>query len=58
MRVAAKSILSDKARAFPDDNVAGHPAAADAAATPRVVPVCYARLGNRLYFSQGCTNRL
>jgi PPOX class probable F420-dependent enzyme len=42
--------LSDEARAFIDGHDVGHLATADAAGTPHVVPLCYARLGDRLYF--------
>lgn len=42
--------LDDAARAFLDGHAVGHLATADARATPHVIPVCYARIGDRLYF--------
>jgi len=42
--------LSDAARAFLDDHAVGHLATADAAGAPHVVPVCYARIDDALYF--------
>ena len=42
--------LSDAARAFLDAHAVGHLATADADGNPHVVPLCYARRGDRLYF--------
>jgi PPOX class probable F420-dependent enzyme len=42
--------LSDEARQFIDAHEVGHLATADAAGNPHVVPLCYARVGERLYF--------
>jgi PPOX class probable F420-dependent enzyme len=42
--------LSDAARAFLDAHVVAHLATADASGAPHVVPLCYARLGDCLYF--------
>lgn len=42
--------LSDAARAFLDAHAVGHLATADASGAPHVIPLCYARLGDRLYF--------
>ena len=42
--------LSDEARAFLDRHRVAHLATADAAGAPHVVPLCYARLDDRLYF--------
>jgi PPOX class probable F420-dependent enzyme len=42
--------LSAAARAFLDAHTVGHLATADAAGAPHVVPLCYARLDDRLYF--------
>jgi PPOX class probable F420-dependent enzyme len=42
--------LNDEARAFLDAHAVGHLATADATGAPHVVPLCYARLGDRLYF--------
>ncbi|MGH7787730.1 MAG: TIGR03668 family PPOX class F420-dependent oxidoreductase [Candidatus Binatia bacterium] len=42
--------LSDAARAFLDAHAVGHLATADASGVPHVIPLCYARLGDRLYF--------
>jgi len=42
--------LSNEARAFIRAHRVGHLATADARATPHVIPVCYALLGDRLYF--------
>lgn len=42
--------LSDEARAFLDGHRVAHLATADAAGAPHVVPLCYARLDERLYF--------
>lgn len=42
--------LSTEACAFLDTHAVGHLATADAAGTPHVVPLCYARLDDRIYF--------
>ena len=42
--------LTDEAREFLDAHAVGHLATADSIGTPHVVPVCYARLDDRLYF--------
>ena len=42
--------LSEEALAFLDAHAVGHLATADADGTPHVVPLCYARVGERLYF--------
>jgi PPOX class probable F420-dependent enzyme len=42
--------LSDDARAFLDRHAVAHLATADAGGAPHVVPLCYARLGDVLYF--------
>ena len=42
--------LDDTARAFLDGHQVGHLATSDAGGAPHVVPVCYARIGDRLYF--------
>lgn len=42
--------LSDAARAYLDAHAVGHLATADADATPHVIPLCYARIGDVLYF--------
>lgn len=42
--------LSDEARAFLDAHVVGHLATADAGGAPHVVPLCFARVGDRVYF--------
>ena len=42
--------LSGAACAFLDAHAVGHLATADASGTPHVVPLCYARIGDRLYF--------
>jgi len=42
--------LSAEARAFLDAHAVGHLATADRTGTPHVVPLCYARLGDLLYF--------
>jgi PPOX class probable F420-dependent enzyme len=42
--------LSEPARAFLDAHRVGHLATADAAGVPHVVPLCYARVGDRIYF--------
>jgi PPOX class probable F420-dependent enzyme len=42
--------LSEEARVFLDEHRVGHLATADREAVPHVVPVCFARLGERLYF--------
>ena len=42
--------LSSEARAFLDAHAVGHLATADRAGTPHVIPLCYARLGDQLYF--------
>jgi PPOX class probable F420-dependent enzyme len=42
--------LSDAARAFLDAHAVGHLATAGADGAPHVVPLCYARLGDRIYF--------
>jgi PPOX class probable F420-dependent enzyme len=42
--------LSEEARAFLDAHRVAHLATADAAGAPHVVPLCYARLGDRVYF--------
>jgi hypothetical protein len=42
--------LSAEARAFLDAHEVGHLATADRAGTSHVVPLCYARLGDLLYF--------
>jgi PPOX class probable F420-dependent enzyme len=43
-------ILSADACAFLDAHEIGHLATADRAGTPHVVPLCYARVADRLYF--------
>lgn len=43
--------LSEEARAFLDVHRIGHLATVDARGAPHVVPVCYARLGERIYFA-------
>jgi PPOX class probable F420-dependent enzyme len=42
--------LSDAARAYLDAHAVGHLATAAADGTPHVVPLCYARIGDVLYF--------
>ena len=42
--------LSDAARAFLDAHSVAHLATAGADGAPHVVPLCYARIGDRLYF--------
>jgi PPOX class probable F420-dependent enzyme len=42
--------LSDAARAFLDAHAVAHLATAGADGAPHVVPLCYARIGDRLYF--------
>lgn len=42
--------LSDEARAFLDRHQVAHLATADASGAPHVVPLCFARLADRLYF--------
>jgi PPOX class probable F420-dependent enzyme len=42
--------LSEEARAFAERQRVGHLATADAAGMPHVVPICYAVLGDNLYF--------
>ena len=42
--------LSDPARTFLDAHAVGHLATASADGEPHVIPLCYARLGDRLYF--------
>ena len=42
--------LPGDARAFAECHRIGHLATADAAASPHVVPLCYALLGDHLYF--------
>jgi PPOX class probable F420-dependent enzyme len=42
--------LSDEARVFLDRHAVAHLATADAGGAPHVVPLCFARLGDRLYF--------
>ena len=42
--------LSDAARAFLDRHQVAHLATASADGDPHVIPLCYARLGDRLYF--------
>jgi PPOX class probable F420-dependent enzyme len=42
--------LTDEAAAFLDAHRVGHLATADAAGAPHVVPLCFARVGDRLYF--------
>ena len=42
--------LTDEARAFLDSHAVARLATADAAGAPHVVPLCYARLGDTLYF--------
>jgi PPOX class probable F420-dependent enzyme len=42
--------LSDAARAFLDAHAVAHLATAGADGAPHVVPLCYARVGDRLYF--------
>jgi PPOX class probable F420-dependent enzyme len=42
--------LSEEARAFLDAHAVGHLATAGADGAPHVVPLCYARIGDRLYF--------
>ena len=42
--------LSDEVRAFLDRHRVAHLATADAGGAPHVVPLCYARLDDRLYF--------
>jgi PPOX class probable F420-dependent enzyme len=42
--------LSDEARAFLDRHRLGHLATADASGVPHVVPLCFARIADRLYF--------
>ena len=42
--------LSEAARAFLDAHAVAHLATAGSDGAPHVIPVCYARLGDRLYF--------
>jgi len=42
--------LSEEARAFLDAHAVGHLATAGADGAPHVVPLCYARVGDRVYF--------
>ena len=42
--------LTDEARAFLDAHRIGHLATAGTNGEPHVVPLCYARVGDRLYF--------
>jgi PPOX class probable F420-dependent enzyme len=42
--------LSEEARAFLDAHRVAHLATAGAGGLPHVVPLCYARLGDRIYF--------
>lgn len=42
--------LSDEARDFLDEHRIGHLATADRESAPHVVPICFARLDERLYF--------
>ncbi|MDX2168805.1 MAG: TIGR03668 family PPOX class F420-dependent oxidoreductase [Deltaproteobacteria bacterium] len=42
--------LNDEARAFLDRHAVAHLATAGADGAPHVVPLCYARLGDALYF--------
>jgi len=42
--------LSEAERAFIDAHRVGHLATADTSGVPHVIPICYARLGDRLYF--------
>jgi PPOX class probable F420-dependent enzyme len=42
--------LTDEARAFLDEHRIGHLATADREGEPHVIPVCFARLDQRLYF--------
>ena len=43
-------LLSAEVRAFLDAHALAHLATADAAGAPHVVPLCYARIDDRLYF--------
>jgi PPOX class probable F420-dependent enzyme len=43
-------VLSDEARAYLDRHRVAHLATADASGAPHVVPLCFARLAERLYF--------
>jgi len=43
-------MLSDAERAFADCHRAARLATADSAGAPHVIPVCYARVGDNLYF--------
>jgi len=42
--------LSEEGRIFLDEHRVGHLATADREAVPHVVPICFARLDDRLYF--------
>jgi len=42
--------LTDEARLFLDEHRIGHLATADREAVPHVVPVCFARISERIYF--------
>ncbi len=42
--------LSDEMRAFVDGHRIGHLATADAGGAPHVVPLCYARIDDSIYF--------
>jgi PPOX class probable F420-dependent enzyme len=42
--------LSDEGRLFLDEHRIGHLATADGEGEPHVVPICFARLDDRLYF--------
>jgi PPOX class probable F420-dependent enzyme len=43
-------VLSDAARVYLDTHAVGHLATASADGTPHVIPLCYARIGDVLYF--------
>jgi PPOX class probable F420-dependent enzyme len=42
--------LTEEARVFLDEHRIGHLATADREAAPHVIPICFARLDERLYF--------
>lgn len=42
--------LTDEARLFLDEHRVGHLATADRKAVPHVIPICFARLEERIYF--------
>ena len=42
--------LSDEAQSFIDNHKVAHLATADPRGAPHVIPLCYARIGNRMYF--------